>query len=49
MGNDLNDLVNEDMVRGNLRVPRVDKLLQNDGDDGVELEVGFVGTRQWRE
>lgn len=49
MGNDLDDLVDEDVIWGNLRVPRVDEFLEYDGDYRVQLEVDFVGTRQWRE
>jgi hypothetical protein len=32
VGDDLNDLVDEDMIRRNLRVPSVDELFQDDGD-----------------
>lgn len=49
MGNDLDDLVDEDVIWGNLRVPRVDEFLEYDGDYRVQLEVDFVGARQWRE
>lgn len=48
MGDDLNYLVDEDVVWGDLRVPSVDELFEDHGDDGVQLKVDLVGARQRR-
>lgn len=42
VGNDLDDLIYESTIRSYLRVPRVDKVLEDDRNDGVELDVDLV-------
>jgi len=34
--------VYEDMVRGDFAVPLLNKFLQHDGDDGVELKIHLI-------
>jgi hypothetical protein len=48
VSNDLNDLVHECPVRGDLGVPRIDKVLDDDGDDGIKLHIDVVGTGKRR-
>lgn len=43
---DMYDLIREHSIRRDLGVPSVHQIFQNNGYNGVELEVHLVGTRQ---
>jgi len=49
MGNNLDDLGDKGLVGGDLGVPVLDELPQDDGDEGVELQVDIVATGQGRQ
>ena len=47
VGDDVNDLLDEDMIRSDFRVPHLHKLLDHNGNDGVELAVYLIAAGQW--
>lgn len=49
MGDDIDNLVNEIVIDGDALIPALYELIQNDGNDGVELDVDIVGAGQWRQ
>lgn len=49
MCDDVDNLCDKGLVRGDLVVPGLHKVAQYDGDDGVELQVDVVPARQGRQ
>lgn len=43
---DVHQLVDEDMIRRELAVPRIHKVPNDDGDEGVELQVDLIRAGQ---
>jgi hypothetical protein len=48
MCNDLEDLIDKALVRGNLCVPRVHKFFDYNSEYGVELTINVIGAREGR-
>ena len=46
MGDDMYDLIYKCLIRGDLPIPALHKVLHNNGDDRVELQVDFIAARQ---
>lgn len=42
MSNDLNDLVSELLVWGNLGIPNVDKVFQDDCNKSIKLKINLI-------
>lgn len=42
MRNHLKELIDENLIGGNLRIPRVNEFLDNDSNQSVELTVYIV-------
>lgn len=49
VSDDLHDLGNEVAIRSDLVVPGLYKLLQDRGNDRVQLDVDLIGAGQWRQ
>ena len=49
MCDDVNGFVDEYVVGRDLRVPRIDKLFQNDRENSVELQIDLIGARERRQ
>jgi hypothetical protein len=43
-----NHLLHESLIRRYLAVPTVHEFLDDDGDDGVKLEINIVAASEWR-
>jgi hypothetical protein len=48
MRDNLKDLIDKCLIRGNLCVPRVNKFSDYDGEYGVKLTVDVIGAREGR-
>lgn len=46
MCNDLNDLIHKDLIGRESFIPRLDALLDNQSDVGVQLQINIVGAGQ---
>jgi len=49
MRNDLEKFIDKNLIRRNLRIPRINEFFDNDSDKGVELMVYVVGAREGRQ
>lgn len=48
MSEDADHLLHEGLVRGDLSIPAVDTIFDENGNDGVQLQIDVVAAGQWR-